>query len=76
LSNESGSKSTPVTALGVAGRTLQAVAVDHTARLQLSGGYFIVIESAFSLAVAARTVTLTPGSDAQQASDLLHPLVG
>jgi hypothetical protein len=65
-----------VTALGLSGRTLQAVSADYTVQLQMTDGYFVTVGSTFSLRSAERTITLDSETNAERALDRMRPLVG
>ncbi|BCI51600.1 hypothetical protein NIIDNTM18_08780 [Mycolicibacterium litorale] len=55
-----------VTALGLNGKTLEAISADYTVRLRMTHGHLVSIEMTFCLRFAGRTVTLSPETDAQR----------
>ena len=59
-----------MTDLGLHGKSLQSVLIEHTVRMQLSDVYFIVIESPFRLEIHGNSFSLSP----EDGSDALQPL--
>jgi hypothetical protein len=62
--------------LGLRGKSLQSVLVEHTVRMQLSDVYFIVIESPFRLDVHGDSFSLSPEEERDDALQPLRQLVG
>lgn len=62
--------------LGLRAKTLESVLVDHTVRMQLSDGYFIVIESPFRTGIDGSSVSLSPEEDGDRIIQSLRQLVG
>jgi hypothetical protein len=62
--------------LGLHGKSLQSVLIEHTARLQLSDVYFIVIESPFRLDIHGESFSLSPEEETDDALQALRQLVG
>ena len=46
--------------LDLRGKALQSVLIEYTVRLQLSDGYFVVIESPYTLDVQGNSISLSP----------------
>lgn len=57
--------------LGLAGRVVESALIEYTVRLQLSGGYFIVIASPLRLESAVESIVLSPEDDPEES---LQPL--
>jgi len=62
--------------LGLRGKSLQSVLIEHTVRMQLSDVDFIVIESPFKLDIHGDSVSLSPEEERDAALRALRPLVG
>ncbi|MDZ7886256.1 MAG: DUF6188 family protein [Mycobacterium sp.] len=62
--------------VGLTGKKLTSKHVEYTVGLQLSDDYFIRVESPFTLALADRTLMLSPEGDAASAFEPLGQLVG
>lgn len=62
--------------LGLRGKTLESALIDHTVRMQLSDGYFIVIESPFRMDIHESSVSLSPEEDGDHTLKSLRQLVG
>ena len=54
--------------LGLRGKSLQSVLIEYTVGMQLSDGYFIVIESPFRLDVDGDSFSLSPEEEPDDAS--------
>jgi hypothetical protein len=61
--------------LGLHGKSLQSVLIEHTVRMQLSDVYFIVIESPFRLDVHGDSFWLSPEEESDDAPQALRQLV-
>ena len=62
--------------LGLHGKRLQSVLIEHTVRMQLSDVYFIVIESPFRLDIHGDNYLLSPDEEPDDALQALRQLVG
>jgi len=62
--------------LGLRGKSLQSVLIEHTVRMQLSDVYFIVIESPFRLDIDGDSFSLSPEEEPDAALQPLRQLVG
>ena len=62
--------------LGLHGKSLQSVVIEHTVRMQLSDVYFIVIESPFRLDIHGESFSLSPEEETDDALQALRQLVG
>jgi hypothetical protein len=62
--------------LGLRGKTLQSVLIEHTVRMQLSDVYFIVIESPFTLDIDGVSFSLSPEEERDDALQALDQLAG
>jgi hypothetical protein len=62
--------------LGLHGKSLQSVLIEHTVRMQLSDVYFIVIESPFRLDIHGDSYSLSPEEEPDAALQPLRQLVG
>ena len=62
--------------LGLRGKSLQSVVIEHTVRMQLSDVYFIVIESPFRLESHGDSFSLSPEDESDDALQPLRQLVG
>ena len=62
--------------LGLTGKSLQSVLIEHTVRMQLSNVYFIVIESPFRLDIHGDSFSLSPEEESDAALQPLRQLVG
>jgi hypothetical protein len=62
--------------LGLYGKSLQSVLIEHTVRMQLSDVYFIVIESPFRLDIHGDSYSLSPEGQPDDALQALRQLVG
>ncbi len=62
--------------LGLRGKSLQSVLIEHTVRMQLSDVYFIVIESPFRLDIDGDSFSLSPEGEPDGALQPLRQLVG
>jgi hypothetical protein len=62
--------------LGLRGKILQSVLIEHTVRMQLSDVYFIVIESPFRLDIHGDSYSLSPEEEPDAALQPLRQLVG
>ncbi|MDT5209181.1 MAG: hypothetical protein QOF67_1596 [Mycobacterium sp.] len=61
--------------LGLHGKSLQSVLIEHTVRMQLSDVYFIVIESPFRVDIHGNSFSLSP-EEPDDALQALRQLVG
>ena len=61
--------------LGLRGKSLQSVLVEHTVRMQLSDVYFIVVESPLRLEIHGDSLSLSPEEDRDDALQALRQLV-
>jgi hypothetical protein len=62
--------------LGLHGKSLQSVLIEHTVRMQLSDVYFIVIESPFTLDIDGVSFSLSPEEERDDALQALDQLAG
>jgi hypothetical protein len=62
--------------LGLHGKSLQSVVIEHTVRMQLSDVYFIVIESPFRLDIQGDSYSLSPEEEPDAVLQALRQLVG
>jgi hypothetical protein len=62
--------------LGLRGKSLQSVLVEHAVRIQLSDVYFIVIESPFTLDIHGNSFSLSPEEERDDAHQPLRQLIG
>jgi hypothetical protein len=62
--------------LGLRGKILQSVLIEHTVRMQLSDVYLIVIESPFRLDIHGDSYSLSPEGQPDDALQALRQLVG
>jgi Family of unknown function (DUF6188) len=62
--------------LGLRGKSLQSVLIEHIVRMQLSDVYFIVIESPFRLDIHGDSYSLSPEEEPDAALHSLRQLVG
>lgn len=62
--------------LGLHGKSLQSVLIEHTVRMQLSDVYSIVIESPFRLDIHGHSYSLSPEEEPDAALQPLRQLVG
>lgn len=62
--------------LDLAGKTLQSVLIEHSIRLQLSEGRFVLVESPFSLDREGVSVVFSPEEDFEEAFEPIRRLIG
>jgi hypothetical protein len=62
--------------LDLRGKALQSVLIEYTVRLQLSDGYFVVVESPYTLHVQGTSFSLSPEEEQDVARQAFNQLVG
>lgn len=62
--------------LGLRGRAVTAQTVEYTLGLELTDGYYVRIESPFTVMYGADRISLSPEEDAAEAFEPLRRLIG
>jgi hypothetical protein len=65
-----------VTTIDLSGQTLTDLRVEYTAGLRFTGGYFVRIETSFTLNTDSHSTYLSPDADPSEAFASMHGLVG
>ncbi len=65
-----------VTTVDLSEQTLEDLKVEYTAGLYFTGGYFVRIETPFTLDIGSKSAYLSPATDPPEAFASMHGLVG
>ena len=65
-----------MTKIELSGQTLTELRVECTAGLHFTGGYFVRIETPFTLDIGSKSAYLSPAKDLPEAFAPMHGLVG